>query len=100
MARPVGLPGLTKPRSLDSLVRSALLTALIVFVALTALVLALDGESGPGDLVLNLLAAAAAGIAVFYGVTEPDGRERRTGLAVAAAGVAIIVAVVAVRAAT
>lgn len=79
--------------------KPALLTAVLVFVALTVLVFALDGESGVGDELLNVVAAGAAGLAVFYGRTEPDGRERRTGLTVAAAGVAIILAVVAVRAA-
>jgi hypothetical protein len=80
--------------------KPALLTAFVVFIGLTVLVFAQDGESGVGDELLNLVAAAAAGIAVFYGVTEPGGRGRRTGLAVAAAGVAIILAVVALRTAS
>ncbi len=78
--------------------KPALLTGVVVFAGLTALVFALDGESGVGDELLNLIAAGAAGIAVFYGRTEPAGRQRRAGLAVAAAGVAIILATVAVRA--
>jgi len=79
--------------------KAAFVTALVVFAALTALVFALDGESGIGDELLNLVAAAAAGVAVFFGRTEPEGPERRLGLAAGAAAVAILVAVVTVRAA-
>ncbi|MGI8624714.1 MAG: hypothetical protein ACR2NB_14825 [Solirubrobacteraceae bacterium] len=79
--------------------RPALLTFAAVLAGLTVLVFALDGETGIGDELLNVLAAAAAGVAVFYGRTEPEGGLRRAGLAVAAAAIAVIVAIVAVRAA-
>lgn len=79
--------------------KPALLTGAGVFVALTLLAFALDGVSGAGDVLLDLVAGLAAGIAVFFGRTEPEGPERRLGLAVGAATVAIVVAVVAIRAA-
>ncbi|MGI8624569.1 MAG: hypothetical protein ACR2NB_14060 [Solirubrobacteraceae bacterium] len=79
--------------------RPVLVTFAAVLAGLTALVFALDGETGIGDELLNVLAAAAAAVAVFFGRTEPEGRLRRTGLAVAAAAIAVIVAIVAVRAA-
>ncbi len=80
--------------------RAAALTFAAVLAALTVLIFALDGQSGVGDELLNVIAAAGAAATVGFATTQPAGGRRRIGVATGAATVAIIVAVVAVRAAS